>query len=317
MKNKFAVLTVIMVSFLFFQCQKDWIEETKEEIIEPYFPQESKEWGQLFASNLNYATKQAKQQKIKFNDKEQIYLSTQMSSIDFLQKNRLKSAKVSFLEQDLCEINHKATEHLKNNVFSLSEKQEEILELIANAKKESDSYIAFSNRLAEINDLILKIVPDKEQSRLFFVTSTLYYGLKEINNLVSEGIIPGTPEGESLTLSSLVRLKSTNIEDDTDGGSWWCNDDSGSMLASVWLIALAEPTPAGEIVATGATIIIGGILLYEFIGSCIDYIENNIDVDECIQLYVICTDNTPYYPCDDCLHFCRSNGYWDFSRCSQ
>lgn len=266
MKNKFILLTVIMVSFLFNQCQKDWIETPKEEIKEAYFPQEIQVWGETFASNMNCATIEAKQKKM------------------------LKSADV-FLQENTSAIK---IQHFNESLSSFSKKQLEILELIAEAKSKSDSYIAFSNRLVQINEEIYKTIPKAEQEKLLYITSALYYGLKEINNLVRDGIIPGNHEGGDVSLSTMVRLKSAAVEDDPDEGSWW-NDPSS--LAGIWAIAIAEPTPIGEAVALVATGIIGSY-----------YVLTRAD---CINEYVNCKLYTSNTNCSDCLHYCIVKGDWN------
>ncbi len=266
MKNKLAVLAVIVVSFLFFQCQQGWIETPKDEIIEPNFPVEIKQWGESFASNLNCATVEAKE------------------------KNILKSVSISPFENANCE----KFDEFNASLSQFSNKQLRILESIAIARIESDSYITFSNRLAEINDEIYKTVPKSEQEKLLYVTSALYHGLKEINDLVSDGILLGNHEGGDVSLSSMLRLKSGNVESNPDNGSWWGNS---GWLAAVWGIAIAEPTPAGEAVALIVTGAYGSYLI--------------LTRTECIKEYADCKDYTNKSNCDDCLHYCVVQGNWN------
>lgn len=266
MKNKFVLLTVIMVSSLFYQCQKDWVETPKEEIKEAYFPHEIQDWGESFASNMNCATVEAKQKKM------------------------LKSADI-FLQENT---SVKKIDNFNASLLGFSKKQLQILELIAHAKSKSDSYIAFSNRLVQINDEIYKTIPKAEQEKLLYITSALYYGLKEINNLVRDGIIPGNHEGGDVSLASMVRLKSGGVEDDPDEDSWW---DNPSSLAGIWAIAIAEPTPIGEAVALVATGIIGSY-----------YVLTRAD---CINEYVDCKLYTSNNNCSDCLHYCIVKGDWN------
>jgi hypothetical protein len=72
------------------------------------------------------------------------------------------------------------------------------------------------------------------------------------------------------------------------------------------VIAVGEPTPAGEIVASVITVVVGGILLYEVV-TC----PKPLSVNECIEKYVDCVEHTSGYGCDMCLHRCRSSGHWD------
>ena len=116
----------------------------------------------------------------------------------------------------------------------------------------------------------------------------------EINNLVREGVLPGNAEGSGVTLSSLSRLKSASNEGDPNSPSWWSNPSS---LATVWAIAIAEPTPVGEAVATVLTGIVGSYLV--------------ITRAECISKYVNCKLYSSNTNCSDCLHFCVVQGYWN------
>ncbi len=287
MKNKLAVLAVIVISFLFFQCQQGWIETPKTEIIEPNFPIEIKQWGESFASNLNCATVEAKQ------------------------KNILKRATISSLENANCG----KFDEFNASLSQFSKKQLRILESIAVARIESDSYITFSNILADINDEIYKTIPKTEQEKLLYITSALYYGLKEINNLVSDGVL--LKNHESVNDSELTRLKSINtstlgppglefnyctelydyperIPENCKNGPWWKNPD---LLAAIWTIAIAEPTPAGETIALIVTGVYGSYLI--------------LTRAECIQEYYNCRKYTNKSNCDDCLHYCVVQGYWN------
>ena len=266
MRNKFILLTAIMVSFLFFQCQKNWIETPPEKIIEPNFPVAIKQWGESFASNLHCATIEAKQ------------------------KNTLKSVTISSFKI----VNNEKFDEFNASLQQFSKEQLRIFELIAKARSESDSYIAFSSKLADINDEIYRTIPQVEQEKLLYITSALYHGLKEINNLVRDGILPGNHERGDVSFSSMVRLKSGNVESNPDDGSWWDNPES---LAGIWAIAIVEPTPIGEAVALVATGIIGSYLV--------------ITSAECINKYVDCKLYSSRSDCANCLHFCVVQGYWN------
>ncbi len=276
-----------MVSFLFFQCHQDWNETPKEKIIEPNFPVDIKQWGESVASKLNCVITEAKQ------------------------RNTLKSIHVISLENANSEI----FDDFNTSLSEFSKNQLNILKLIAVARSESDSYIEFSNNLSEINDKIYKTVPKAEQEKLFYITSALYYGLKEINELVKRGFIYGNPEG--VTNNTVSELKSSNaltfappglefnyctevydwpdrIPENCKTGSWWKNPD---ILATLWAVGLIEPTPVGEAVALIATGIVGSYLI--------------ITRAECVNKYVHCKMYSSRTDCDNCLHYCVVQGYWN------
>ena len=108
----------------------------------------------------------------------------------------------------------------------------------------------------KIRQKIYSDVPEIQQERLFTITAVLYYGIKEIQNLEEQGLMPRTPQSNI----QYLRLKSGNNE---SGGSF--GDSCRKFLAATWAIAIGEFTPAGEIVASVVIVIIGGILLYEVV----------------------------------------------------
>lgn len=136
------------------------------------------------------------------------------------------SPKTMSLNQEIT----KTLEKESNFIHKFTEKQLRIFSKIALAKQESKSYITFSNKLSEINKEILTL-PKSEQNDLLYITSTLYYGLKEINEMAKEGLIMGKPEGtgNGLTLARLKKglimanSENGNSESDDNGDSWWSN----------------------------------------------------------------------------------------------
>ena len=116
----------------------------------------------------------------------------------------------------------------------------------------SKSYQELSQRLITINEDIYTEVPRIQQERLFNITAVLYYGINEIQHLEKQGQMLRTPQNNM----QRVRLKSGENE---SGGSI-ISGSCRSFLATVWVIAIGEPTPAGEIVAAIVTV---GALLYE------------------------------------------------------
>jgi hypothetical protein len=181
-----------------------------------------------------------------------------------------------------------------SQLSNFSKKQIGFVEEILQARKKSKSYISFSNKLTEINQRIIKTLPKEEQEPLLFLVSILYYSLEEINNLVREGVLPGNAEGGGVTLNSLSLLKSADTDGDPNNLSWWSNPSS---LATVWSIAVAEPTPIGEAVAAVLTGIVGSYLV--------------INRADCISKYVKCKQYTSNVNCSDCLHYCIVQGNWN------
>lgn len=101
-------------------------------------------------------------------------------------------------------------------------------------------------------------------------------------------------------LLQIPRVKSGS----ESGGGWGAA--CRKFLAAGWAIAIGEPTPGGEIVMAVATVIVGGILLYEVIACS----SGSHSVDDCIDAYEDGKIYTSWYDCDMCLHRCRSSGTW-------
>ena len=201
--------------------------------------------------------------------------------------------------------NRKITKTLEKEsdfIHKFTEKQLKIFSKIALAKQESKSYIVFSNKLSEINKEILTL-PKSEQNDLLYITSILYYGLKEINEMAKEGLIIGKPEGtgNGLTLARLKKglimanSENGNSESGNNEDSWWSNQ---TWLGTVWAIAVAEPTPVGEAIAGVATVAVAGYYA--------------ITRAECISKYYDCRMyDSPEKDCSTCLQYCITQGDWN------
>lgn len=106
--------------------------------------------------------------------------------------------------------------------------------------------------------------------KMYDVISVLYYGTKEIQKTLNSNEAFGGREGPL----------------------------SSAELATVWEIALVEPSPIGEIVAFLLTV---GYVSY--------FIVTRAD---CIEKYVDCKDYSAYPSLSGaCLNYCIVQGYWN------
>lgn len=90
------------------------------------------------------------------------------------------------------------------------------------------------------------------------------------------------------------------------GGSF--GDNCRKFLATTWAIAIGEPTPAGEIVAAIATVMVAGVLLYEVVVCA----KSNLQ-KECVKYASLRVGSG--YECDACYRECMNNGAWPFYKC--
>jgi hypothetical protein len=134
----------------------------------------------------------------------------------------------------------------------------------------------------------------------------------EIQHLEKQGQMLRTPRSDI----QRIRLKSGN-ESGSNSGSCY------KFLATVWVVAVGEPTPVGEIVAAIATVVVGGILLYEVIVCNSANSSSELSSAECLERYNSCMD-TPlgnsnsggygYTMCGRCLSYCYVQHVWDCPR---
>ncbi|MCF0184358.1 MAG: hypothetical protein HUK01_08500 [Bacteroidaceae bacterium] len=168
--------------------------------------------------------------------------------------------------------------------------------------------------LIKINNEICSLVPEYEQERLLRIISVLFYGIQTIHELESEGIM-------LRTIYNYPELQSPRLKSPAENGNGTSNSYCRSFLSTVWTIAIGEPTPSGEIVASVITIVVAGILLYEVV-TCNSQTLSEID---CIEKYNDCIEYYPewarvnsggmgYTMCSRCLEFCLAQKQWDCPR---
>lgn len=276
-------LLLVFIAILGIQCSENFEEKFENKEID--FTPDIKKTGMDVAYEIRVQVKNMYQQKI--------FTRSHLENDEILKMKTVLNQDYGI--QDLKTIAHR--------INSLTPIQRKILKQISEAKKESSSFDDFASKLESINDNILKNVPEVEQKRLLLVNSIIYYSYKEINALMSEGFLPRR------TLLTIPRTKSRNEITGPTSGSLgdWCKEG----LSTVWLAAAIEPTPVGEVVATGLTIIAGGVLLYEFLVYC--FTSPGLSQKQCAELYADCLNKGGKLggECYDCYRYCETQGVWN------
>lgn len=92
---------------------------------------------------------------------------------------------------------------------------------------------------------------------------------------------------------------------------------NGAILATIWTGALVEPTPVGEVIAAGATIVVGAIFLYDLATYFYEKYQYREGEEICYRLYERCVQfNQGYAQCHNCLSICiTARGEWPFDMC--
>ena len=156
-------------------------------------------------------------------------------------------------------------------------------------------------KLRNIANDIYRDVPQIQQERLFNIIAALYYGIKEIESLEEQGLMIPTPSNSFKHL----RVK-------TKGEPGNASETCRHLTETVWVIAIGEPTPVGEIVASVLTVLVGAYLLYDVI-TCSVYNEVTVD---CVEKYVECIQSGALEgsKCYDCFVYCQGQNVWDCPR---
>lgn len=183
----------------------------------------------------------------------------------------------------------------------LTEVQLKFIDHIIKECTSVSSHEFMREKLRVITSDIYSSVPDIEQERLLKIVSVLYYSSLSLQKLENQGLFIETPR------STFKRIRTRSNEDFVG----YCRQ----IVATVWTIAVGEPTLTGEIVASIITAGVGVALLYEII-VCADE-TNRLSRQDCIDFYESCRTYSYSYKtrCDDCLQYCILQGIWPWDRC--
>lgn len=303
MKKIFVLLGMIVI--LLSQCSEN-DEMVFDNEISSGFSKQADEYGKLVASHIREIVREAyNSEEIEFiTSREQINQLVRTVGEKLPIHELSRSSKLPF--------DHMTKEQIvemAQKVKSLSNEQLEVIEMISNAKRESNSAGEFSQKLLDIKEYIKENVLEIEQERLLMVVSALYFSLKEVEALVSEGYLPGEYSRSSQVNMMTRSGEAGDVTGPTPGNiATWCKEG----LSTVWLVAVAEPSPVGELIATGATLIVGGYLLYQYMVHC--YVSPGYTVEECLELYIKCMNLPGEYEggrCYDCYRYCEAQKVWN------
>jgi hypothetical protein len=292
-KNFFYIFSI---SVLLQGCSMDDDVLNPSRVDKANFPSVSEEYGKAVAGKLREMVTSLNELGVDYSDADN---SPEFKQRFYEDLNKAISPDVLRSVNSITQT-QMSPDAFANKISNLTEIQIEFVERIIKECGESTSYEDLSKRLIVINKDISAAVPEIQQERLFNVTAVLYYGVNEIRNLEKQGQMIPTPYNAVRPM----RLKSG----DESGGGW--GPSCRKFLAAVWTIAVGEPTPAGEIVASVITVFVVGVLMYEVI-TCTP--ENTTD---CTAKVIECYESNllPDWQCTDCLRYCQGQGVWDCPR---
>ncbi len=297
--RKNQILAILcLVSLVLCSCDNellDDVETTEATTEETYLPAHIEEYGKAIAAELNSAVKNLSKMGVDYSSADRSEAFKEQFFEDYYEacptKTKSKSVNPMLMSR----------EGFEKGVKNLTKIQHEFIAKILLECKKSESYPDLAKRLISINKDIHSDVPEIQQERLFTITAVLYYGMNEFQNLEKLGLMPKTPRSDM----QYLRLKTGGIEE--GGGSF--GDSCRKFLATTWIIAIAEPTPFGEVVASVVTVVVGGVLLYEVIVCAVETID-------CGIMYAGCVDSgsMPSWKCWDCFTYCQGQNVWDCPR---
>lgn len=291
MKKKQILLSLCLMLFLLSNCnmsENEFLDDVKVPE-KTYLPAHIEDYGKAVATELHNTVKNLSKLGVDYSNANSSEVFKERFFSDYYKASSIKTKSGTIKPTQM------PPKVFAERLNNLTQIQIEFIDRIIEECDKSKSYPDLAKRLINVNKDIYSDVPEIQQERLFTITSVLYYGLKEIQNLEEQGLMPRTPQSNI----QYLRLKSGNNE---SGGSF--GDSCRKFLAATWTIAIGEPTPVGEVVASIATVIVGGILLYEVVVCTVEKKKSY-----CEERYENCSSPIPD-GCHHCLGFCQFYGYW-------
>lgn len=293
MKKNLLLTIFVLLSLLLSQCSKSEFDVNEEFEQEANFPTHIKKYGQSIATELRETVKNLHKMGIDYLDANETDAFKRKFYEDFYQASPTVAKTRGSIN-----VMQMSPEEFVERINGLTKIQLEFIDRIIKECNKSISYADLANRLNSINKDIYSRVPNIQQERLLTIIAVLYYGMKEIQYLEEQDLMPATPQ------SNIKHLKiKTRSEPEGSFG-----DSCRKFLAATWVIAVGEPTPVGEVVASVVTVFVAGVLLYEVI-ACKKSTSEGSNHDYCQGRYERCSSRI-FNGCSVCLQYCLTQGVW-------
>ena len=323
-----------------FTSPKDEVQDMKIEL-----PKSSDDFGQAVADEIEVTVKKLVEMNVDYSDANGSKEFHDRFYNDFCQANPNLAKKRLRGETTLPTI---SPEQFAEGYASLTETQIKFVHKIIEECDRSTSDHDLLVRLISLRDEIYAEVPQIEQERLLNVISVLFYSIQELNHLAAQGMTLKTTNNTS----SFPRLRNSSEgsgSHNTDEENGWFDEwldnnnenkedndpDTGNVMAGcssflvpIWSIAVGEPTPGGEIVASVTTVVtLTGALLYHVVTCVRDYndsheeVNGSSELDFCYKKYIESMNGKNdwndkhsggwgFSECYNCWEQCKANGYW-------
>lgn len=166
------------------------------------------------------------------------------------------------------------------NSNSFTPNQWKLVAKLAKSFSESTSHAEMSERHREIALDVSKVLPGEEQEKIYNILAVAFFGIQEIQALY---------ESQAGSTASELPLGVSGLNSRT-------GYLTAQEFAQIWLIAVSEPTPFGEIAAFMITV-----------GYAVWFVMSR---DDCIEEFVDCVPSSYNY-CGTCLQYCIVQGTWN------
>ena len=315
------ILLVSLLTILTQGCSQDdfvnemFISQDSRKHVELELPKEIEDYGKAVATEIRTTVTNMVEKGIDYsnipdsvNFRKRFYSDWYAANP---KTNQIRSAKTNFpLQMNASEFAEKCQ--------MLTSIQIDFINKIIKECELSTSNKDLLDRLVILKDDICLHVPQIEQDRLLYIISVLYYGMQTFSELEAEGLILKTPYNYNELQLSQAKTRS-------EGGSSIVPSGCRKFLATVWTIAVGEPTPAGEIVASVVTVCVAGVWLYEVI-TCKDDSYSDVEfLVDCSAKYADCLKNNREWSknnsggwgstmCYQCYRYCEAQNVWDCPR---
>jgi hypothetical protein len=198
--KKIIYSAFIAFFIVFVSCSdKQEFEDIYYNGVNPEFSETDIELGSLLAKSLRKTAKAIKKNKIDLRNSSAIEKISLETTLDVIGKKyaipkeemlRVKEEAISYNKKHQYSFKSSA----KSDYSSLTIMQQRALNAIEQARVNSKSAIAYMDKLAAINKRVDDLVPEGERELLHQIIAFSYYEVKEINNLVRAGFLPGKAE---------------------------------------------------------------------------------------------------------------------------
>ena len=290
--KKVRYILFLAFTFVTLNCCSDFGSSNQTSETDLSLPKEIEEFGETVAKNLRATVINMHKTGINYSDADDSEFFLNRYYSDFCRANPIMDNPLYRSQLDALS----NPQIFIQGYLALTDIQKEFIRRIIQEVENSSSYEAVRQNLIQISTDIYDEVPEIQQERLLKIVSVLFFCCAELQNLEKQGQMIPTPQSQ-------LRMIKTRSELDDIEDNWGAT--CRKFLATVWTVAVGEPTLLGEVVASVMTVYIAGRLFYEVVVCN----RNSSNYDYCLDRFEDCYSTIPD-GCSICLQYCLDQGTW-------